>query len=67
MEYQKIGNLLDKEIALNALNHPPKLRIRNWVEINDKSEEHVLVMMLHLRLQSLIHVIMLMHTHLLRE
>ena len=32
MEYQKIANLLD-----NVSNQPSKLRIRNWVEINDES------------------------------
>ena len=30
MEYHKITNLLD-----NALNQPPKFRIKNWIEIND--------------------------------
>ena len=32
MEYQKIANLLDKE-----LNQVSKFRTRNWVEINDAS------------------------------
>ena len=32
MEYQKIANLLDKE-----LNQVSKFRTRNWVEINDES------------------------------
>ena len=32
MEYQKIVNLLD-----SASNQPSKFKIRNWVEINDKS------------------------------
>ena len=32
MEYQKIVNLLDKEI-----NQPSKFTTRNWVEINDES------------------------------
>ena len=31
MEYQKIMNLLDKTPA----NQPIKLRIKNWVQIND--------------------------------
>ena len=35
MEYQKIANLLDNEVALNALNKPSKFRTGNWVEIND--------------------------------
>ena len=34
MEYQKIANLLDKE-----LNQTSKFRTRNWVEINDESRE----------------------------
>ena len=32
MEYQKIANLLG-----SASNQPPKLRTRNWAEINDES------------------------------
>ena len=35
MEYQKIENLLDNEVALSASNKPSKFRTRNWVEIND--------------------------------
>ena len=35
MEYQKIANLLD-----NRLDHPSKLRTKNWVEINDESREN---------------------------
>ena len=34
MEYQKIANLLD-----NTLDQPSKFRTKNWVEINDESEE----------------------------
>ena len=34
MEYQKIVNLLD-----NTLDQPSKFRTKNWVEINDESEE----------------------------
>ena len=33
MEYQKIANLLDKEVS----NQPSKFRTRNLVEINDES------------------------------
>ena len=33
MEYQKITNLIENK------NAQPKLRIRNWVEINDWSNE----------------------------
>ena len=35
MEYQKIANLLDNEVALSASNKPSKFRTRNWVEINN--------------------------------
>ena len=35
MEYQKIANLLDNEVALSASNKPSKFRTRNWFEIND--------------------------------
>ena len=37
MECQKIANLLDKEVVLNATNQPSKFRTGNWVEINDES------------------------------
>ena len=37
MEYQKIANLLDNEVARNASNQPFKFGTRNWVEINDVS------------------------------
>ena len=37
MEYQKITNLLENEVALNASNQPSKFRRRTWVEINDES------------------------------
>ena len=33
MEYFKIVNLLD-----DTTNEPSKLRIKNWVEINDESQ-----------------------------
>ena len=35
MQYQKIANLLDNEVALSASNKSSKFRTRNWVEIND--------------------------------
>ena len=35
MEYQKIANMLDNEVALSASNKPYKFRRKNWVEIND--------------------------------
>ena len=37
MEYQKIANLLDNEVAPNASSQPSKFRTRNWIEINDES------------------------------
>ena len=41
MEYQKIVNLLDNEVALNASNQPSKFRTKNCIEINN--EEHTLL------------------------
>ena len=35
MEYQKIVDLLDNEVALSASNKPSKFRTRNQVEINN--------------------------------
>ena len=52
MEYQKIANLLDNEVPLNKLSLPSKFRTRNWVEIIGEEEEHILVMILNLKLQS---------------
>ena len=37
MEYQKIANLLDNEVALSASNQPSKFRTKHWVEINNES------------------------------
>ena len=37
MKYQKIANLLDNGVALNASSQPSKFRTKNWVEINDES------------------------------
>ena len=37
VEYQKIANLLDNRVALNASNQPSKFRTKHWVEINDES------------------------------
>ena len=39
MEYQKIANLLDKEVALSAWNKPSKFRTKNSVEINDDTKD----------------------------
>ena len=36
MEYQKIENLLDHKIVLNASNKPSKFRTRNWIGIKDE-------------------------------
>ena len=33
MEYQKMGNLIDRE----ALSEPSKFKTKNWVEVNDES------------------------------
>ena len=47
MEYQKIANLID-----DTSNQPSKFRTRNWVEINDEREEHImLIVKLSLKLQ----------------
>ena len=35
MEYQRIENLLDNEVALSTSNKPFKFRARNWIKIND--------------------------------
>ena len=37
MEYQKIANLLDNEVAPSVSNQPSKFRTRNWVKTNDES------------------------------
>ena len=37
MEYQKIADLLDNGVALNASNQPSKFRRKKQVEINDES------------------------------
>ena len=42
---------VDNELALGAWNNSSKFRTRNWVEINDSQEEHILVMILNLKLQ----------------
>ena len=48
MEYQKIANSIDD----NTLNQPSKFRTRNWIEINDESREHImLIVKLSLKLQ----------------
>ena len=65
MEYQKIANLID-----NTLDQPSKFRKKNWVEINDESKESYGTgsdIKFKTTMLSLIYVIMLMHTYLLRE
>ena len=37
MEYQKIANLLDNELALSASDQPSKFRTRHQIEIYDES------------------------------
>ena len=47
MEYQKIANLID-----DTSSQPSKFRTKNWVEINDESRGHImLVVKLSLKLQ----------------
>ena len=61
----KIANLLD-----NTLDQPSKFRTKNWVEINDESKESYGTgsdIKFKTTMLSLIYVIMLMHTYLLRE
>ena len=50
MEYQKIANLLDNEVAPSVSNQPSKFRTRNWLKQMTSQEEHILVMMLNLKL-----------------
>ena len=45
MEYKKIVILLE-----NTQDQPSKFRTKNWVEINDESKEHIVVI-LNLKLQ----------------
>ena len=37
MEYQKIENVLDNGVAIDASNQPSKFRTKNWIKINDES------------------------------
>ena len=37
MEYPKIANLLDNEVAPNVSNQPSKFKTRTWVQINYES------------------------------
>ena len=70
MEYQKITNLLDNGVSLNASNQPSKFRTKNWVEqMMNQDEGIILIVILKLKLQclGLVYVIMLMHIYLLRE
>ena len=65
MEYQKIANLLD-----NTPDQPSKFGTKNWEEINDESKESYGTgsdIRFQTTMLSLIYVIMLMHTYLLRE
>ena len=65
MEYQKIINLVD-----NTSNQMSKFRAKNWIEINVQSREVIIpVVTLDLRPQcsSLVHVIIVMQTYLLKE
>ena len=68
MEYQKIINLLD-----NSSNQPPRFRTRNLVETNDESRgtypvaSQIKFVKVKLKCQSLVYVITVTHTYLLRE
>ena len=65
MKHQKIMNLLD-----NTPDQPSKFGTKNWVEINDESKESYGTgsdIKFKTTMLSLIYVIMLMHTYLLRE
>ena len=70
MEYQKIADLLDNEVALNASNKPSKFRTRNWVEINDdirgscSPNKQIRFKTAMLRL---VYAITVMHIYLLKE
>ena len=65
MEYQKIKNLLG-----NISNQPSKFRTKNWVEINDEPRGTYNTnsqINLKLQCQSRVYVIIVMHTHFLKE
>ena len=65
MDYQKIENLLDNEVS----NQPSRFRTKNWLEINDENRGKYDGTDIKFKLQryGLTYVIMLMHTHILRE
>ena len=65
MEYQKIINFLD-----NISNKPSKFRTKNWIKQMINQEGHITpIVTLDLKLQceSLVYVIIVMHTYLLKE
>ena len=65
MEYQKIINLLG-----NTLNQPFKFRTINWIEINDQSRgtyNSSNDIRFKTTMLSLVYVIIVMHSHLLKE
>ena len=45
MEYQEIVNLFN-----TGSNQPSKFRTRYWVKINDESKEHIMIVILNLKL-----------------
>ena len=63
MENQKMINLLG-----NTPNQPSKFRARNWVEMN-RGERMSPIMTLNLKSQwqDQVHVIIMMHTYMLKE
>ena len=70
MEYQKIANLLYSGVPLSASNQLSRFRTKNWAEINDESRRgYITVSDIKFKttMLSLVDVIMLMRTYLLRE
>ena len=63
MEYQKIINLLD-----NTPYQLSKFRTKNWIEINDQSRRvYNTNSDIRFKTTSLVYVIIMMHTYLLKE
>ena len=63
MEFQKIRNLLD-----NLPNQLSKFRTKNWIKINDQSRGvYNTNSDIRFKTISLVYLIMVMHTYLLKE
>ena len=70
MKYQKIMDLLDNEVVLNASNRLSKFKTKNLVEINDESRGVYNVnsqIKFKTTMLNLVYVITVMHTYLLKE